>query len=476
MKRENLEKLDKSALIDIILVRQEQIIALVAKVAELEARLNQNSQNSSKPPSSDVFVKPKSLRKPSGKKPGGQEGHDGNSLKINREPDRIVTHDPTKCANCPKRETCSAVGETIETRYELDIEIRPSLTAHRTNRKICSMTGEILTGEFPEGINSTMQYGVNIESLAVSLNTIGTVSINRTHEILRDVFDIPISTGTISSMVKDCAEDVAEPVTEIGQEILEQPVVHFDETGTRVAGELQWTHVASTPELTYLSVHKKRGKDAMNEIGILPNYRGKGIHDCLSSYFTYLLMLHQLCCAHLLRELTGIIENFGQAWAQRMADLLVEMKNLKEKLIDQHHTEASLELREKYSRMYDEIMAEALEENPVPPEEPNKRGRPKRGKAGALVDRLILRKENYMLFFNDFEVPFDNNQAERDFRMFKVKQKVSGCFRTKEGAEDYAAIMSYVGTARKMGFSAFQAIKAALLKKPFSLKKAGATL
>jgi len=338
------------------------------------------------------------------------------------------------------------------------------------------MTGEIITGEFPEGINSTMQYGVNIESLAIALNTIGTVSINRTHEILSDVFDIPISTGTISAMVKDCAEDVAETVTEIGEAILEQPVANYDETGTRVAGELQWTHVASTPELTYLRVHEKRGKDAMNDIGILPNYRGKGVHDCLSSYFTFLLMLHQLCCAHLLRELAGIIENFGQAWARKMAELLVEMKNLKEKLIEQNHREAPLALREKYSRMYDEIMAEALAENPVPLKDPNKRGRPKRGKAGALVDRLILRKENYILFFNDFEVPFDNNQAERDFRMFKVKQKVSGCFRTKEGAEDYAAIMSYVGTARKMGLSAFHAIKAALLKKPFSLNRAEATL
>ena len=466
MNREALEKLSKSELIDIILSFSE-------KIAELEARLNQNSQNSSKPPSTDVFVKPQSLRKPSGKKPGGQKGHGGSGLKITRVPDRIETHEPSNCANCPKRESCFSAVETVETRYELDIEIRPILTAHKKNQKICPMTGKVITGGFPEGINGTIQYGSNIESLAVSLNTIGTVSIGRTHEILSDVFDIPISTGTIATMVKKCTENVADTVNEIEQAIFEQPVVHYDETGTRVNGGLQWAHVASTPELTHLSVHEKRGKDAMNDIGILPKYQGKAVTDCFASYFTFICTLfHQLCCAHLLRELTGIAENFGQSWARKMSDLLIEMKGMKEKLISHGHKGASLALREKYSRMYDEIMAAALAENPVPEKQPGKRGRPKRGKAGALVDRLILRKENYILFFNDFEVPFDNNQAERDFRMFKVKQKVSGCFRTQEGAKDYAAIMSYVGTARKRGMSAFHAIKDALAGKPFTLKMA----
>jgi transposase len=215
-----------------------------------------------------------------------------------------------------------------------------------------------------------------------------------------------------------------------------------------------------------LLIYPKRGKAAMNEIGILPEFKGKAIHDCFAAYFSFISMIHALCNAHLLRELVAVFENTKQDWSQKLTDLLLAMKHTKEELLLRNIAAAPNDIVEKYRLEYDEILAQALTQNPVPIREEGQR-KPKRGKTGALVDRLILRKDQYLMFFTDFNVPFDNNQAERDFRMFKVKQKVSGCFRTYDGAKDYAAIMSYVGTARKNGVSAFTAIKNALLGRPF---------
>lgn len=465
MNRNELMKLDKAEIIDILLAVINQ---QAEKIAELEVRLNQNSKNSSKPPSSDGFKKPGSLRTSSGKKPGGQKGHKGSGFTLLRTPEKYVSHEPKTCVRCPNVGKCQAVRHVSETRYEVDIVIETKTIAHQVLLVKCPESNEILKGDFPENINSTMQYGANIAALAVSLNAVGMVSINRTHEILGDVFGIPLSTGTISSMVGNCAGNVGETVQQIKDALPEKPVIHNDETGTRVDNKTIWAHVASTEDLTYIEVHPKRGKEGMDEIGILPKFRGIAIHDCWASYFTYLFVTHGLCNAHLLRELIAVIENTGQAWAQKLIDLLLAMKQMKEELLARNQWKAPDEAWEAFSLSFDSVLAEALAQNPI--SIPNgTRRKPKRGKTGALVDRLILRKGQYLLFFTDFKVPFDNNQAERDIRMFKVKQKVSGCFRTLEGAKNFAAISSYVGTARKRGISAFRAIKDALLGNPFSL-------
>jgi len=294
------------------------------------------------------------------------------------------------------------------------------------------------------------------------------VSINRTHEILSDVFGIPISTGTIAAMVKECANCVTGTVDEIKEAIPDEPIVGFDETGTRVDKSNHWAHVASTPGLTYISVQDKRGKKGIIAAGIASLFSKIGIHDCWAAYFAF-SFIHALCCAHLLRELTNVFENYKQVWAEKLIDLLIEMKRIKEALIKGGASQAPDSILEEYSRAYDEIVAAALVANPIPPKDPLKKGKPKRGKPGALADRLALRKTEYLLFFTNFDVPFDNNQAERDFRMFKVKQKVSGCFRTLDGARDFAKIMSFTSTARKRGLSAYSAIKDALLWKPFKI-------
>ena len=329
-------------------------------------------------------------------------------------------------------------------------------------------SNKVIEGKFPEYITGTTQYGVNLEALAISLNVDGAVSINRTHEILSSVFNIPISTGTISNMVSGCAEVLQSPVQEIKEAVKASPIIHNDETGTRIDKKTHWAHVASTALLTYIAIHSKRGREAMDEIGVLLKYCGTTIHDCLASYFTYESIRHGLCNAHLLRELTAVVENFKQRWAQDLIDLLLEMKTYKEKRLENSKNKASPQALRKYSERYDALVAIALAENPVISKFDGRK--PKRGKTGALVDRLILRKDGFLLFFTDFSVPFDNNQAERDIRMFKTKQKVSGGFRTVQGAKDYAAIKSYTGTARKYGVSAFTAIRDALLGFPFSIK------
>ena len=405
----------------------------------------------------------------SGKKAGGQARHEGNGLKMMQEPDVIKEHMPSGCERCAEYWVCQEVAKRGEVRYEIDIEIKPKVTGHKRLMIECPRTKKAMAGEFPLGITGTVQYGVNLETLAVSLNTVGMMSIDRTHEILSDVFGVPISTGTIIEMVKNCAEAVKETVSAIKAEIIEAPLAHFDETGSRVDGKTTWAHVASTAGLTYITMQEKRGQEGMDKAGILPNFKGTGIHDCYVSYFGYDEMRHGLCCAHILRELNGVTENYRQEWADEMVDLLIYMKTRKEFLIQQGQYEASKDDLEMCSKCYDEIIVQAKALNPVRENETNKKGRPKRGKVGSLVDRLALRKDQWLLFFTDFSVPFDNNQAERDFRFFKVKQKVSGCFRTSDGAANFSAIMSFISTARKCGLSVFSAIKDVLLGNSFYL-------
>jgi transposase len=461
--REELLKLTKEELLDVLLA----IIAKQAEeIAELKARLNQNSSNSSKPPSSDGFKKhAKSLRNASGKSVGGQPGHEGSGLKMMSTIDEYKTHEPIECIACPMSAACKVNQEVEETRYEVDIIVQPKTTSHQTKRIVCPLKGAVIKGIFPENITSTMQYGVNLEALAVTLNTVGMVSINRTHEILSGAFGVPISTGTISSMVSNCAKTVKPKVEEIKEMITQEPVVHYDETGTRVDKDTIWAHVASTDKLTYIDVQEKRGKVGINAIGILLMFIGTAIHDCFAAYFSYACN-HGLCNAHLLRELIAVLENTNQLWSQKLIDLILAMKKRKEEYLAQCIASAPPDVLEVYSSEYDAILNEALTQNPIPVT--SGRRKVKRGKTGALVDRLILRKEQYLLFFADFSVPFDNNQAERDIRMFKVKQKVSGCFRTLDGAKDFAVITSYIATARKRGFPAFYAIKNALLGNPCS--------
>lgn len=444
--------------------------ALIAQlnqtIQELREQLNKNSKNSSKPPSSDGFKKPapKSLRKPSGKKVGGQEGHQGTYLSVLSDPDEIVKHMPSACEGCPHYKMCKGTACVAEKRHVIDAVVTVNVVEHQLLEiPICMLHGDTRKGNFPNNVKATVQYGENLQALSVALNTVGAVSVKRTHEILSGVFNIPLATGTISNMVKHCADAVSETVDRIKQKVANSGLGHFDETGIRVDKKLWWVHDASNCEFTYLDISPKRGYLGMEQCGVLPLFHGIAMHDCWASYWSYKDCQHAVCCAHLLRELTGIAENHPeQKWASAFIDLLTEMKKAKDKAVEAGKETLSYYHYHKFDKRYDELIKQAREENPLPVTTEKKRGRKKKGKILALVERLDNYKASVCLFIHNFMVPFDNNQAERDLRMIKVKTKVSGCFRSEEGARDYLKIMSYVGTAHKQGHNAYDAIRKAI--------------
>jgi len=438
-------------------------------IKELNEKLNKNSRNSSKPPSSDGLNKPspKSLRKPSGKKAGGQPNHPGTNLVTIAEPDEIIQHMPSACGNCYQKENCKGNFRIRETRKVIDAVVEIKITEHQALVLECPRYGIQQKGEFPPDIKAVVQYGENLQTLAVALNTVGAVSVNRTHEILSGVFGIPLSTGTISNMVSNCANTLNEVDETIRKKLTEAEVIHCDETGTRVDGKTVWVHNASDSHYTSLTIHDKRGQEGMDNGKVLPEFKGIAVHDCWMPYWKYPDILHALCNVHLLRELTGVEENYPQQrWATEFIHLLLEMKRQKEHAIDKGENRLTDELYKEFNLRYDEIIAHGYAENPLIKTESKKRGRRKKGKNLSLIERLALYKESICLCIYQFIVPFDNNQAERDIRMIKIKTKVSGCFRSIEGARNYLKIMSYVGTAKKHGFSAFKAIQQAISGNP----------
>lgn len=446
------------------LARQaEQIKALLQKIDELTGG-PKDSHNSSKPPSSDGYSKkpaPKSLRKPSGKKQGGQPGHKGSGMKIERMPDETIRHYPSACGSCPHGEECHA--RIVERRYEYDIVVDSKLVEHQQMECCCPLQGQsVLQGKFPDHIKATKQYGLNITAFASALSTVGMVGIDRIHRLLQGVFRIPISTGTIRTMLNRLKDATDKAVTAIREQVKKLPLLHVDETGWRVAGSLHWLHCACDAEWSYFAVDKKRGSEAMDRIGILPEYTNLAIHDCWAPYGKYTKATHALCGAHILRELVYVEETFDQGWARELKSLLEEI------LHQRHEREASGATAfapaqlEGFSSQYDALIVKGISENPLPERVPGQRGRPKKGKIRALLERLQEKKEQILHFASDWIVPFTNNEAERSIRFSKVKLKVSGCFRTLSGAEDYASIMSYISTASKHGVNYFEAVKTAL--------------
>ena len=461
-----------NSLVEQVNTLNNTIEELNATIKELREQLNKNSGNSSKPPSSDGLKKPatKSLRGKSGKKPGGQNGHTGKYLSVVSEPDEIIRHYHSDCDSCPYRDKCMEKACTKETRHVIDAVVDVKVTAHeKMYIAECPKCKSLKAGEFPADITNHVQYGKNLEALVVSLNTVGAVSVNRVHEIVGSVFNIPLSTGTIKNMVTRCAEKIKPVLTNIRKALIAAPILHCDETGTRVEGKTRWVHNASNERYTYLTMNSKRGSVAMEETDILPHFSGTVVHDCWSPYWKFDKAAHQLCCAHLLRELNGVTENHHeQTWAEKFKSLLLKMKKSKDRAIEKGKTELSYSSVHRYKKRYDELIGLAYSENPVPVSEKGKRGKKKRGKVLCLIDRLKKYKEQVCLFLHNFSIPFDNNQAERDIRNIKVKTKVSGCFRSFDGAVEYLDTMSYITTARKHGINSFKAVLFAVCGKPYA--------
>ena len=442
-------------------------------IEELREQLNKNSRNSSKPPSSDGLGKPtvkkdRSLREASGKKQGAQEGHEGVCLSIISNPDHTENHMHSDCEGCPYHDACLEKACIKETRHEIDAVVTVDVTAHNLfSVPECPLHGGSRTGHFPADIKAAVQYGKNLQAMVVAFNTVGAVSINRTHEILSSVFNIPLATGTIKNMVTRCADSLKGTHEKIRLKMTTRGLIHCDETGTRVDGKTWWVHNASDRDYTYLTINKKRGRIGMDEAGVLPHARGIIVHDCWGSYWQYPDVTHAVCCAHLLRELNGVIENHPeQTWAPKFRRLLLDMKKSRDEAVQEHRDELSSQQLSKFDTEYDDIIKTAYEENPLPETSAKKRGRKKKSKVLNLICRLDNYKASVCLFIKNLCVPFDNNQAERDLRMVKVKTKVSGCFRSEEGAQEYLTIMNYIGCANKHHINAFTAIREALNGNP----------
>lgn len=455
--RSELAQLSESQKVDLI-------IELMARVSALEARLGMNSSNSSRPPSSDGYAKPapKSLRCKSGRKRGGQPGHPGTTLQQVAEPDVVKTHLPEycQCGHCLEQEPVCH----IERRQVLELpEKLFEVVEHRLITKVCSLCGRKVRAIAPHEAPAHMQYGSRFRAALVYLRNYQLLPYNRLTQVCRDLFGVAVSKRTIETVERQAYESLAAFEQEVRRQLLQEEVLHADETGMRVDGKRQWFHSLSTPSLTFYQVHPKRGGEAIEDNGVIPAFKGTLVHDCWSPYFRY-GDEHGLCGAHLLRELAGVCDNEGYRWAHELSMLLemmakatgtCEKKTLSESLITW------------FEQTYDTILARGQQDLPPPQKTSGKRGRAKKSKAANLHERLVKHRDSVLRFLRNPDVPFTNNLAERDIRMVKLREKTSGCSRTFSGAEIFARIRGYISTSIKQDNDLFLNIRNAILKKPW---------
>jgi transposase len=453
------------AVIALIEQMQATIATLMARVKHLEDQLATHSHNSSKPPSSDGFAKKtQSRRQPSGKKPGGQPGHPGQTLRMVPDPQHTLPHFPDRCPCCG--EALAEVAATdVEARQVFDVVLSPlEVTEHQVGTKQCPRCGVAARGEFPAWVTQPVQYGPHLLSLLVYLVVFQLLPWKRTRELIADLFGVEIGGGTLATAVERCFTGLAATAERIRAAIRQAKCAGFDETGVRIDGKLHWWHTASTPELTAYCVHAKRGRAGIDAGGILPEFRGRAVHDAWSPYFSY-GGDHALCNAHHLRELTYLVEREGQAWATELLDLLVRAHEQVEGARAAGAPALDAGTRATIAAEYRRLVAAGWAANPLPPPGEGvppgarRRGRPAQSKARNLLARLDRYEGETLAFVDDFAVPFDNNQAERDLRMLKVQQKISGGFRSEEGAHCFGRIRGYLATMRKQAQPMLTAIE-----------------
>jgi transposase len=438
-----LEKENKALHDKNTLLKTENAL-LKAENAELNARLNSDSHNSNKPPSSDGYkkrnIKP-AFSKNKNSNQGGQKGHEGKTLRQVESPDKIEFCSPGTCS-CGHGFTKEEL-ELAEKRQVFELPPpKLEITEYQIFKALCPVCGQEQKGVAPQGVNAPVQYGNNAKAFAVLLNVHYRLPYKKIQGLFNDLFGYPINESTISQAGNKCYENLEESEQIIKSKIVEQKVAHADETGIRIAGKLQWLHTATSLLYTYLFVHEKRGTGAIqSNKSILAHYYGWLVHDCWGSYFKLKLLKHAICGAHILRELESLVENQQSKWAKVFKLFLLNVYNMP--------FEERVKQKELIESRYDRICNLGEKAEPPPRKITGRKGRSKRTKGRNLVERLLSKKEAVLAFAFNPEVPFTNNLAERDIRPVKVKQKISNCFRTFKGAEIYARIEGFISTARK---------------------------
>ncbi len=452
---------------------EEAVVAVLVdfgrRLQELEARLGTNSTNSSKPPSSDnkLTKAPKVKNDKRKASRGGQKGHLGKTLMQRDNPDRIEVLRPMICSGCG-HDLQHQESRRVIKRQVFDLPLPTiEVTEYQSHSVVCGCCRHTNTPAFPKGINAPTQYGTNLQSFIGYLSTYQMIPYERISELIEDLCGHNIATGSIITMLhrahKGCEATQERIKTLLGQ----SDMLHCDETGVSIEGKLHWMHVASTSMLTTYHLSAKRGKDAMDAMGILPAYQGIAMHDHWSAYNHYECD-HAFCNAHHLRELQSVIDNEKLIWASDMKQLLIRMKQM----VYQSRENGEMKLtKDTYQRLwdhYDTITAAAssLYERTAPPPS-NRHGRHKQPKGKNLLDRLIQYKTETLRFMQDFRVPFTNNQAERDLRMIKVKEKISGTIASQRGGHYFARIRGYISTVKKQGGNVLQELRNALEGRPF---------
>lgn len=475
---------EKNALIitlyDVIESLQLQLRQQADEIETLKKRLDKNSRNSSQPPSSDGLSKPapKNLRYPSNKASGGQIGHKGHNLEAVTMPNFTQSHLVTHCESCAENLETAPI-EGYEKRQVFDIPLpRIEVTEHQAEKKLCSC-GYVTTATFPLGVTASVEYGERIKAAAVYLNQYQLIPYARVEETLESFYGVSLCEGTLFNSTQKVYEKLEDTEAQIKSALKQQSILHVDESGIRVEGHLHWLHSASTAQLTYYEHHKNRGQIAMDTIGILPDYKGILVHDHLKAYLRYTDCLHGLCNAHHLRELICLLDKGQSKWAGEIIRLLVTINRCVDRAKSREQTSLPTKLLHFFTQHYDALVKRGLDHeaalqkiNP-PPIVPKKRGRKKQSKAKNLLDRLENYKTETLLFMTDLRVPFDNNQAERDIRMCKLKQKISGTFRSQQGARMFFRIRSYLSSARKQGHNMLEALVLCFQESPLDLTSAG---
>jgi transposase len=439
----------------------ERISQLETRLETLENQQKQDSRNSSKPPSGDGFGKrTKSLRRMGERSSGGQVGHRGSTLEWSAQVDEVIVHPVLQC------EACGASLSEVEVENWLLRQVhdlpplRCVVREHQAEEKRCPCCRELNQAVFPAHVNSVVQYGSGIKGLMVYLMVGQLLPSMRVCDLLREVVGLEVSEGTLYNTCGHGHEALEAIEPHLKRAVQQAEVGHFDETGIRVGGKLMWLHVACTAALSYYFIHPKGGQVAMDAMDILPHFSGIGVHDSWSSYAHYACE-HSLYNAHHLRELLFVVERYGQSWAEEMMTLLIEIKTQVETAKAAELSALSATQLKEFEQRYQQLLKQGLKDNPLSPtvaEKPKSRGRPKQSPPRNLLNRLS-NQSAVLAFMYDFRVPFDNNQAERDLRMMKLRQKISGGFRSLEGAQLFCRIRGYLSTWRKQGIEVLNALK-----------------